>query len=44
MQGAAYLYGRFVGPLLRSHEARIDSSLEEFKARLADSTTRQVQR
>jgi hypothetical protein len=29
-------------PLLSSHEARIDSTLEETKARIADGVTRQV--
>lgn len=43
-KGALYLFERFLHPLLRSHEARIDSGLEESKAWLADSFTRQVNR
>lgn len=43
-KGAVYLFDRFMQPLLRTHEARIDASIEETKARLADSVNRQVNR
>jgi len=43
-KGAVYVYDRFLQPVLQAHEARIDAGLEESKARIADSFSRQINR
>ena len=43
-RGAVYVFDKWLQPVLRNHEAAIDQSVEEVKARIADSLTRQMQR
>ncbi len=42
--GAVTVYEKVVMPLMRTHEANIDSTIESTRARVTDSFTRQVSR
>ena len=43
-QGAAYVYGTVLAPLLQRHETEIDQRLDEARAKVGDSTYSYYQR